>query len=183
MDWPASRQPRRILWPGLSRVSYANVNHLQPNDLYRVFECLPLRHAVWTAENSHRHFRQNSRILPVFRDSRSTNRTAESGLPQRRLALIHLFRCSDDKQSNFHEFVRRRLWRSDSNSGRTRLDFFPRDPGVVPMSGLPIYSEMLESDVQLRNRQISVNGIPSRFLPTEGIARCNPFTKCTLTPG
>ena len=53
---------------------------LRLSELYRRFECLSLRHAVYTAENSHPYFVGNARILPIFIDFRQMNRTGENGL-------------------------------------------------------------------------------------------------------
>ena len=61
---------------------------LQVSDLYRGFECLPLRHAVWTAEKFHRPFPRNMRKMPVFRDYSLINRTGENGLSDSKEAFL-----------------------------------------------------------------------------------------------
>jgi hypothetical protein len=57
---------RKILCDHLQSVSYEHVEALAPAHLYRGFESLPLRHAVWTAENFRLHFHTDSQILPFF---------------------------------------------------------------------------------------------------------------------
>jgi len=49
---PGKRTVAEDSLTALSRVTYANINHLQRKELYRGFECLSLRQTVWTAENS-----------------------------------------------------------------------------------------------------------------------------------
>jgi len=76
---------------------------LRLNDLYRRFECLPLRQQVLTAENSRPKLPRNSRNTPIFRDYSSANRTAESGLPTENGVTVPAFLCKAPARSGFNQ--------------------------------------------------------------------------------
>jgi len=78
-----------LLW--LCYLQLTDTPGFRGSKLYRGFESFPLRQTVCTAEKFRRHFRQNLRVLPVFRDSCSPNRTAENGPRWKGLTLIRPF--------------------------------------------------------------------------------------------
>jgi hypothetical protein len=83
-------------------------------------ESLPLRHAVWTAENSRFFFSLNARIMPVFCDFCSTNRTGENGLPGRDQLVRGGFLWKQNEQSDFFDSPRRTSSERKSNDRRMR---------------------------------------------------------------
>ena len=75
--------------------------------LYRGFESIPLRHAVWTAEKFRRPLLRNTRTVPDFRDISSRTWTGENALlgSEGDTVLVSLWRLH--AQSGFREGLRR----------------------------------------------------------------------------
>jgi hypothetical protein len=91
VEWSCShgqsgqRAVRRIPLGTLSPATYANVNHLRQNELYRRFESFSLRQSVWAAENLRVNCPDIRDLCPFFAIP-ITSWTAENGLPRQRSA-------------------------------------------------------------------------------------------------
>ena len=87
--WPAGS--RENIRTGRSRVTDASVNHLQPKDLYRGFGCLPLCHAVWTAEK----FRSPHPKYAQYGRSQARDAGMARYIVDRRRRAVGLADCGD----------------------------------------------------------------------------------------
>jgi hypothetical protein len=95
---------------------------LQLNDLYRGFECLPLRHTICNAEKSARlalEFAGNGRNFAIL----ASNRTGESVLLVEAGKLCSPFLWRASERSGFHDSIGRMQCDHKPMIKRKRLDF------------------------------------------------------------